>query len=29
VGWIDSSHPEDKDLLWRWLDELPGKPATP
>jgi len=26
VGWIDSSHPEDKDLLWRWLDDLPRHP---
>ncbi len=25
VGWVDSALPLDKDLLWRWLDELPQR----
>jgi len=29
VGWVDSSHPEDKGLLWRWLDDLPRNPRNP
>jgi uncharacterized protein len=29
VGWVDSSHPDGKDLLWRWLHGLAENPVVP
>jgi hypothetical protein len=29
VGWVDSSHPENKDLFWRWLTDLSPNLRSP